>query len=478
MSTEAARMEGDMAGPGGREPRTGARSRVLKRITGILAGVAGLGAILGGLTGYWTTYRTVRTEFSLPADTDASDGRLSIVVLPFTNLSGDRTQDYFTDGLTDSLTTDLSQALPGSFVVGRETAFTYKGRAADVRQIHHDLGVRYMLEGSVLPNQEKVRVNARLVDALTTRGLWSERFDSVRGDILQVQDEIVARISRAVGLQVTDLEARRSQRQAKNPEAVDFVMRARAVTNRPTSMASMIEARELFDKAVQLQPNNVDALAGLATTYLFEVLNDYYPAGNEQRLERAHELLAQALAIDGQHLAALKAKSALLRAKGQFNEGIATARMVLAQNPGEPWAYKEIGLSTLYLGRPGEALDWFAKAERIGPRDPGQWTWLSSKGHALILLGRDNEAIAALRVALNANPKASDTYALLAAAYALAGNKLEAHAALAQYEQYRPGMHVSAYRVRAPVPIDLTAPAYQRQRERLKQGLRLAGMPE
>ena len=160
-----------------------------------------------------------------------------------------------------------------------------------------------MLEGSVLPDREQVRVNARLVDALTTRGLWSERFDAVRRDILQVQDEIVGRLSRAVGLQVTDLEARRSQRKSKNPEAMDLVMRARAVANRPTSTASMVETRELFEQALQLQPGNVDALAGVASTYLFEVLNDYYPTGNERRLERADALLAQALAIDPRHQA-------------------------------------------------------------------------------------------------------------------------------------------------------------------------------
>jgi adenylate cyclase len=123
-----------------------------------------------------------------------------------------------------------------------------------VRQLRRELDVRYVLEGSVLPDGERVRVNARLVDARSTRALWSERFDTVRRDILQVQDEIVGRLSRAVGLQVTDLEARRSQRNSKNPEAMDLVMRARAVANRPSSAASMIESRELFQQALQLQP--------------------------------------------------------------------------------------------------------------------------------------------------------------------------------------------------------------------------------
>src|SRR5215472_6052561 len=171
MSREqAARTEADLARSAAPEPGFGARRRIVRRIAGILAGVAGVGAVLGGLAGYWTTYRTLRSEFHAPAEPDVPDGRLSIIVLPFANLSGDASQDYFADGVTDSLTTDLSQALPGSFVVARDTAFTYKRQAVDVRQIRRELDVRYVLEGSVLPDREQVRVNARLVDALTTRG--------------------------------------------------------------------------------------------------------------------------------------------------------------------------------------------------------------------------------------------------------------------------------------------------------------------
>jgi TolB-like protein len=404
---------------------------------------------------------------------------LSLIVLPFINLSGDAAQEYVADGTTDSLTTDLSRALPGSFVVARETAFTYKGKATDARQIGRELGVRYTLEGSVLPEGGQVRINARLVDTQVGNEIWADRFDTARAGVLQVQDEIVGRLSRAVGLQVISLAARRSEREKPNSaEAVDLVLRGQATLNRPSSAASMAEARSLFERVLKLQPDNVDALAGTATTYIFEVLNGYYPSGNEQRLESAEPLLARALALDDRHVVALKARAALLRAEGRFSDAITAAQAVITQNPGEPWAYKEVALSTMYLGRPADVIDWFNKAERLGPRDSGRWTWLGGKGQTLVLLGRDEEAVTALRAAIDANPADAGDYAVLAAAYALIGRQEEAHEALAEYDRASPGMTVGTFRIHSPVPLNLTDPRYRQLRERLKDGLRKAGMPD
>jgi adenylate cyclase len=227
--TQDARTQVDVAGSPAAEPRLGARRHLLRRIVGILAGFAGVGAVLGGLTGYWTTYRAVQTEIRAPVEPETLGGRLSIIVLPFLNLSGDAGQDYFTDGITDSLTTDLSRALPGSFVVARDTAFTYKGQAVDLKRLRRDLDVRYVLEGSVLLDGEQVRVNARLLDAGTASGIWAERFDTARREILLAQDEIVGRLSRAIGLEVTEVEARRRERERSgSPEAIDLAMRARS----------------------------------------------------------------------------------------------------------------------------------------------------------------------------------------------------------------------------------------------------------
>ena len=450
--------------------------------------VIGLGSLLA--TGSWWLLSSpspapnLKTPIALASETETPARRLetpapSIIALPFINLSGDTKQDYVADGITDSLINDLARALPGISVVSRDTAFVYKGRRADARQIGRELEVRYLLEGSVLLEGERIRVNIQLVETKDGSQLWAERFDTERKGILQVQDEIVARVSRAIGLKVVDIEARRSLRERPDSaELIDLIMRGKAVLNRPSSPATMIEARGLFEQALDVQPTSVDGLAGVATTLVFEFLNGYYDTGAEERLHKAELLLDRALTIEPRHLMALKAKAALRRAQGKFDDAIAAAEAVIMENPGEPWAYKEIGLSTLYLGKPEQALEWFAKAERIGPRDPGRWTWLDGRGHALILLGRDEEAIRALNSALDANPRNVSPYAFLAAAYALRGRSDEARAALATYEQARPNTRVSTYRTLSPVPLVLTSPTYRQQRERLNEGLRKAGMPE
>ena len=199
------------------------------------------------------------------------------MVVPFINLSGDDKQDYVADGVTDSLISDLARALPGIAVVSRDTAFTYKGRAMDARQIGRELEVRYLLSGSVAVEGPRARVNIQLVDTIDGSQLWTERFEAERTSILQVQDDIVSRVSRATGLKVVDFEARRSRRERPtSTELVDLVLRGKAVLNRPSSPATMIEARGLFEQALNVQQNDSDALAGVATTLVFEFVNGYY----------------------------------------------------------------------------------------------------------------------------------------------------------------------------------------------------------
>src|ERR1700745_3883758 len=182
-----------------------ARRWTLKRISGLVAALAGVGTVLAGLTGYWTTYRTVTRELLAPvkpgptAPTEAA--RFSIVVLPFANLSGDPSQDYFADAITENLTTGMSRAK--LFVIARNTAFTYKGKNIDAKEIGRDLGVRYVLEGSVQRDQNRVRVTAQLIDAHSGAHLWADQFDTTRADLLQTQDEIVARINSAARYELT-----------------------------------------------------------------------------------------------------------------------------------------------------------------------------------------------------------------------------------------------------------------------------------
>jgi tetratricopeptide (TPR) repeat protein len=255
-------------------------------------------------------------------------------------------------------------------------------------------------------------------------------------------------------------------------------MRGKAVLNMPSSPATMMEARGLFEQALAVEPTSVDGLTGVATTLVFEFLNGYYETGNDERLRKAELLLDQAGTIEPTHLMTLKAKAALRRTQGRFDDAIAVAQTVIMENPGEPWAYKEIGLSNIYLGRPEQALDWFVKAARIGPRDPARWTWLDGRGHALLLLGRDQEAIHALTGALDANPKYLTSHAFLAATYALLNRPDDARAALATYLQRYPDTRISTFRRLSPVPFALTSLRYRQQHERISEGLRKAGMPE
>lgn len=413
---------------------------------------------------------------SAPAGREAS--LLSIAVLPFVNVSGDPTQDYVAEGITDSLTGDLSRALPGSFILSRGTASSYKGRAADARQIGRELAVRYLLAGSILAEGKRMRVNAQLIETTNGNQVWSERFDAERVSVLQVEDEIVTRLSRAIALKVIDFEAdRRTREDIAGTSAADLVLRGTAALNRPSSQQSMIQARTLFNDALVMEPNNADALAGLGTTLVFEFVNGYYEGGGEDRLRRAADLLERALTLAPHHLTGLKASAALTRAQGRFEDAIAVANGVLSENPGEPWAYKELGLSNMYLGRLDEALDWFAKAERMGPRDPARWTWLDGRGQTLILLGRDEEAVRSLVSASEANPRNAGTQALLAAACALTGRLEQAQAAMATYLAVHPDARASTFRQNAPVPLAKTGREYQARRAHLLEGLRKAGMP-
>jgi adenylate cyclase len=476
------------AGAAGAAPTKAAASNG-RRIRNLLVAAGAVALVLLTAPAAWwlllsPSTPSVKDRGAVASEVVSSEDRLnawtpSIVVLPFANLSGDPKRDYLADGITDSLISDLAHALPGVPIVSRDTAFTYKGRGADARQIGRELEVRYLLEGSVVLDGERVRVNTRLVETKEASQLWAERFDAELKSILQVEDEIVSRVSRAIGLQVVDIEARRSWRERPDSaEHIDLVMRGKSVLNLPSSQATMIEARGLFEQAVNVEPASVDGLAGVATTLVFEFLNGYYETGGDERLGRAERLLNRALSIEPRHLMALKANAALRRAQGRFDDAIDMAKMVIMENPGEPWTYKELGLSTLYLGKPEQALEWFAKADRIGPRDPGRWTWLDGRGHALVLLGRDEEAIRALVNALDANPKNNSPHAFLAAAYALLGRSEEARAALAAYLERRPGSRVSTFRTQSPVPLALTSTAYRQLFARVQEGLRKSGMPE
>jgi len=406
--------------------------------------------------------------------------RLSVVVLPFLNLSQDPSLDYFVDGIVDQLLTDLSSALPGSFVVSRTTAFTYKGRQVSARQIGEELQVRYVLEGSVLADARHVRINAQLVDAQTDEHLWAERFDKVRQDILQIQDEIVGRLARTVGVEMVRNEGRRTKVCAGEADAVvDLVMRGNAVATDLGRKERAAEAVSLFRRALELDPDNADAMIGIATTRTYQVVNQYQTTGRESLLDEAEALILRAMGLAADHIGVTKARASLLRARGRFADAIIVDMSVIALNPGDPVAYRELGLNNHYLGQDEEAVDWFRRADSIAPRDRTRWTWLQGLGRALIHLARDAEAVEALRLAVHSNPYCSRGRAFLAAGEALVGSTDRAKLHLAKYNELDPGMTVRRFALeRNSVPLEAVSSTYLRGMERILEGLHGAGMPE
>ena len=437
----------------------------------------------------WQQERSVRSEEGAPAGSDgaisqaaeapAPRPRLSIVVLPFLNLSPEAGVDYLVDGIVDALITDLSSCLPGSFVISRSTAFTYKGRQIPIRDVGAELGVRYALEGSVLTIGGRLRINVQLIDALTDEHLWAERFDKERREILEVQDEIVGRLSRSVGIQMVRSEAGRGSPDDEGRDANDLVLRARALISDTKRRENAEEAIGLFRRALDLDPACAAAMLGIGLTRIYQVINLYRLDGREGLLDEAEDMISRAAASTPDHLETLKARGLLLRARGRFAEAMAATEVVIARNPAEPTAYREMGLNKLYVGETRAAAEWFRRADAIAPRDPERWTWLQGLGRALMQLGDDVGAVAALSQAMENNPAYVRGKAMLAAAAALAGDVEAARRYLAEYALVEPAMTVQRFaRQRSSVPPGAVSPVYRRECERITEGLRRAGMPD
>src|SRR6202522_2788991 len=253
-------------------PATPARPLERKKRSLLPPLVAGIAALLLAAGGTWFFLSGSRlAPIAATAPAPAEPAHLSLVVLPFTNLSGDASQDYFADGITENLTTDLAR-IRDSFVIARNTAFTYKGKTVDAKEIGKELGVRYVLEGSVQRDQNRVRVNAQLIDAESGAHLWAERFEEDVADLFKLQDQVVARLANTLGYELIKAEAQRDLR-IGNLDAFDLTMRGRALqmhAQEQRTKENNNAARAMFERALAIDPNDPGALAGEATTYLFD----------------------------------------------------------------------------------------------------------------------------------------------------------------------------------------------------------------
>jgi TolB-like protein/class 3 adenylate cyclase/cytochrome c-type biogenesis protein CcmH/NrfG len=401
----------------------------------------------------------------------AGPPRLSIVVLPFANIGGDTEQEYFVDGVTESLTTDLSR-ISGSFVIARNTAFTYKGKHVDVKQIGHELNVRYALEGSVQRFGSRLRVNVQLIDAASGAHLWAERFDKPLADLFDMQDEIVARLANQLGTQLISAEARRAER-TPHPDSMDLYFQGVACVNKGGTPEYLGQARRFFESALMLDPHNVAALVGTAEVDAGMTTN-FLTDDPATRFASAEAALTKALSLTPNNAAAHLLMGRVQNFTNRAPEGIAECERALALDPNLASAHAQIGLAKVIIGHGEETEAHVNEALRLSPRDIRAHNWLGIAGLAKLLLSKDEEAVVRLRRAVETNRNWPSAHFYLAAALAQLGRSDEAKAAARAGLALDPSFTIHRYRSGAPGDN----PTYLAQRERVYEGMRKAGVPE
>jgi TolB-like protein/class 3 adenylate cyclase len=397
--------------------------------------------------------------------------RLSIVVLPFANIGGDPEQEYFVDGVTESLTTDLSRMV-GSFVIGRNTAFAYKGKQVDLKRVGRELGVRYALEGSVQRSGNRMRINTQLIDTETGNHLWAERFDKPVADLFDMQDEIISRIAGSLNAQLIAAEARRAER-APHPNSLDLYFQGLACANQGWTPDHMAKARGFFDRALILDPDNIEAVVGTA------IADAMSGSGNmtDERTKRfaaAEGALSKALHLVPDHALAHMYLGFVQISTNRATLGIAECRQALALDRNLAMAHGFIGLAKYFIGRSEETEGHILEALRLSPRDTNDNVWMTWAGIAKLALGADKDAIERFRHAIELNRNTAPPHFFLAAALALTGAADDAQSMAQAGLALDPAYTVRRYRAGAATDN----PTYLSQRERIYEGMRMAGVPE
>jgi len=396
---------------------------------------------------------------------------LSIVVLPFANIGGDPEQEYFADGVTESLTTDLSR-ISGAFVIARNTAFTFKSKPVDVKKLGRELNVRYVLEGSVQRGGNRVRVNVQLIDAETGNHLWAERFDKPIADLFDMQDEIVSWLANALNAELIAAEARSGERSA-SPDAMDLIFQGRACFNRGATPEHLAQARGFFERALELDACNVEAMLGVAaidSAVGAGFMTDDGPA----RFAAAEAATIKALSIAPNHALGHARLGFVQMFTNRADQAIGELERALALDRNLAHVHALIGLAKYCLGRGAETEAHINEAFRLSPRDTLGYRWMVMVGFAKVQLKADAEAVAWFRRGLEANRNFSVAHFHLAAALARLGALDQARDAAKAGLAFDPTFTIRRFRA-VPIGDD---PVLLAGRERICEGMRLAGVPE
>ena len=396
----------------------GSRSRGRRPLWGGVIATL-IGALVLVAAGVAWNWRSLRPRDALQAP------RLSIVVLPLANLGNDPGQQYFADGVTEDLTIDLSR-IAHMFVISRNTAFTYRNKQVDTKQIGRELGVRYVLEGSVRRSGNQLRVTAELIDVETDAHLWAARFDRETADLFTLQNEITNGISAALNLELVAAEAARP---TNNPDALDYILRGRAAMWKPPSRYNSAEAISLFERALTLDPGSAEAQSLLASALVDRVLN--FPTQTDDGdIKRAEELAIQAVRTSPRSALAHFARGQALRVQRRCDKAIPEYETALALNRNSSGLLADIGRCKIFVGPIQEAIPLQEQAIRLSPRDYRIGIWYFRIGQAHLLQSRIDEAILWFDKARSANPGLWYVHAYLASAYALRGKTEPATAEL------------------------------------------------
>jgi TolB-like protein/class 3 adenylate cyclase len=400
-----------------------------------------------------------------------SPPHLSIVVLPFTNLSDEPEQEYFVDGATESLTTDLSR-ISGSLVIGRNTAFTYKGKHVHLKQIGRELNVRYVLEGSVQRSGNRMRVNVQLIDAETGNHFWAERFDKPIANRLDMQDEIVSRLANTLETQLTSAEAGRAAK-TLHPDATDLYFLGRASANKGQTLENLTPAYGFFERALALNPENVEALVGAALV-ASSIGGSFLTDDRAAQFLTAETASTKALSVARDFASAHLALGVVHILTNRAAEGIAECERALALDQNLAEANACMGWAKFLLGRGAETEAHIHEALRLSPRDVHAFRWMMFVGIAKLQVSADAEAISWLRRSIDANRNMPYTHFNLAAALALLERVNDARVAAQAKLALDPAFTI----LRFQHNLSSDNPIYLAKRERVYKGMRKAGVPE
>jgi TolB-like protein len=408
-----------------------------------------------------------------PAPEQPTPPRLSIVVLPFANIGGDPEQEHFVDGVTESLTTDLSR-MRRAVVIGRNTAFTYKGKAVDLKQIGRELNVRYVLEGSVQRGGNRMRINVQLIDAETGSHLWAERFDKPLADLFDMQDEIVARLAGALNTELVAAEARRAE-QAPNPDSMDLHFQGLAWFNKGITSDNIGRARSFFDRALSADPGNVDALVWSARMDA-AAGGQSFVADPIAAFATAEAKVTKALSSVPDHALGHMVLGFVDIMTKRGARGIAECEHALALDRNLATAHAFIGLGKAFTGRADETEAHISEALRLSPRDTMAYNWMNIAGLANNNLGSYEQAVAWFRRAIEANRNFPHPHFVLGAALAQLGRLDEARSAVEAGLALNPAFAIS--RIRANWTAMSDDPTYLASIDPVLEGMRKAGVPD